>query len=235
MFDYLRAENLYNDEREQYCEQFVDNGFVYNFAKIFPEYNGFNTPTYPLYDGVGIDGSGAIYDKAASDELNYAIDHDGHNWMFTFSFRHPISVLADIQEPHIISEESSKYADSIAFSLMDIMHDGIVNMTKTNSMRLIINTMRDIAVAHDRIPFVGTVGFNLYVPNLGNDLKYSYMMWTQNLYNMLLEDYVEYESMISPPVVMETDNFYFKPTDFLGQYYMPHGLKIRKEEKKKIN
>ena len=49
---------------------------------------------------------------------------------------------------------------------------------------------------------------------------------------MLLEDYVEYESIITPPVVMSTNEFYFKPTDFLGQYYMPHGLKIRKEEKK---
>lgn len=233
MFDYLRTENLYNDEeRQQYSEQFVDNGFVYNFAKIFPEYNGLNVPTYPLYDDSGIDGSGVIYDKSASDELNYAIDHDGHNWMFTFSFRHPISILSDIQEPHIISEATKEYADSISYSLMDVMHNGIINMVHTNSMTLIVNTMRDVAVSHDRIPFVGTVGFNLYLPNLGNDLRYSYMMWTQNLYNMLLEDYVEYESIISPPVVISSDEFYFKPTDFLGQYYMPHGIKIRKEEKK---
>lgn len=237
LFTRFSAENLncniQTDDR-YYNEQYYENGFSYNFSKIFPEStDAFGNPIFSLYDGSNDDGIGLIYDKDASDEIVRHIDSDGEDWMFTFSFRHPIALMSEIQYPRIIQKDTAKYADKVIFSLMDIMHDGIGNIVNTESMKLIIDAMRDIAVSSgDRVPFIGTVGCGLYPQNMNQDLKYSYAIWTKDLYNKLLEDYVEYESKVSPPILIQTDSMWFKPTDFLGQYYLPHGIKFRKGEKK---
>lgn len=236
LFSRLSAENLncgIQTDNRYYNEQYYENGFAYNFSKIFPEStDDFGNPIYSLYDGNNEDGIGLIYNKDASDEIVPHIDQEGENWMFTFSFRHPIAIQSDLQYPRIITKETAEYADKIMYSLMDIMHDGVSNIVETDSMKLIIGAMRDTAISGDRVPFIGTVGCNLYINNMNDDLRYSYAIWTKDLYNKLLDDYVEYESKVSPPILMKTDMLWFKPTDFLGQYYLPHGIKIRKEEKK---
>lgn len=214
-----------------YTEEFDEAGVYYNFVNIYPEIVPGGDEEYDFHQAILECMQPSHYGVDESIELNEYIDSEGDDWMFTFSFRHPISLSNDLMPNPILSEGTIKNSDKVIFSLMHMISGGIVNIINSETMKLIIKNMIGLVVRHGRTPFVGTIRFQILIDRLGEELRNNYHIWNTALYNMILEDYVDYESKITPPISIEKNNFYFKPTDFLGQYYFPKGLKKKEEGK----
>lgn len=212
-------------------ETFDENGLYFNFTKILPMADMNGNIVYHFNDTMEEYDQASLFDEEISSELNQYIDSvEGNDWMFVFSFRHPISYYNDIHKSQMLSDETIAMSDKVIFSLMDSVSDGIRNIVKSDTMKLIIKAMINTTTAHGRIPFVGTVRFQILPERFSSQIQYNYLLWVTELYNMILEDVVEFESKITPPINIKADDMYFKPTDFLGQYYFPHGIEKRKEE-----
>ena len=215
-----------------YIESFDEGGIYYNFANVAPDVTVNGDFIYDFTESMEDVMQPSYYNQDESAELNAHIDSEGENWMFTFTFRHPISFSNDLMKNPILSDATIQNSDKVIFSLMNMVSNGIVNIINSETMKLIIKTMIGLVINHGRIPFVGTVRFQLLADRLEEHMRENYTEWKTILYNMILQDFVDYESRVTPPITFKADEFYFKPTDFLGQYYFPKGLKKKEEEGK---
>lgn len=247
-YDEAEYDDYYPDDDEEYDDEYDDcpeynmieddfvnesydeMGLFYNFSRVFPVIDGKGNEIYHFEDTMQEYSQASVMDDASSSEINEYIDTDGDDWMFLFQFRHPISYENDLNPSQILQPETIKMADKVTFSLMNAIGNGIANLTNTDTMRLIIKAMVEIASYHVRAPFVGNVRFQVIPEKFSQEIQYNYYMWNTELYNLMLEDFVNFEEKITPPFTIEKGEYYFKPTDFLGEYYFPHGIKIRKEE-----
>lgn len=211
-----------------------ENGIFYTFAKAPMRKTKYGLDIYDLEILDDFEGNVRIFDQQQVEHLNSYINVGSENWIFTYKFKHQVSYDHEICRDDILSDKTLESADKTIYSLMSAISGGMVNLIYSESFKNIINNMSKVAVYDYKEPFIGCIKFNISIPNLADNIRMAYIKWTTDLYNNILEDYVELESKTTPPVVFETGNLYFKQTDFLGQYYYPKGLK-NKERRKDIN
>lgn len=211
-------------------ESYMDKGLYYNFSRVFPVIDAKGNEIYRFEDNIYEYNQARTLDDAASSEINKYIDTDGEDWMFLFQFRHLISYASDLNPSCILQPETIKMADRVTYSLINTVCGGMYNITNTETMKLIVSNMIEVAASYTRAPFVGNIRFQVLPERFSEEIQYNYMMWNTELYNLMLEDFVDFEESITPPFTIAKGEYYFKPTDFLGEYYFPHGIKSRKEE-----
>lgn len=205
---------------------YIDDEDEDSDVEILDEDYEYGDHYYNMPDGNSIKYSDFAYDFDIDDIEN---TDEGTGWIFMIKFVNPIIERGDIEDQYILSKTPTVEAfNKLSFSIVCEILGGIQNIIYSDTINAVINVMSNIILERGRLAFIGFAKMVLEPKDFDVELKAQYIDWMTYCYNLLLEDYIDYELRLYEPVVF--GNMQYKRTDFMGQYYFPNGIKLKRKE-----
>ena len=226
---YLDNDDDDDDDEDEYEDynQYDDSDDVgnYSFQNILPDIN-FDDANYRKSLGY----LGDLIDFDMIETFRSVVDINSIKWLYAFKFINPTVVDLIKMNDNCIKKSTRNELNRVSLSVMAHMCGGVTNIPDSSVMQTIIEIISNISMNRGRSTFAGFCEIILDVDLMDSKLKTSYDIWLNTVYNLILEDCVDYDTKYSAPVYLASSNMYYKRTDFLSQYYFPKGIKIRKDD-----